>query len=124
MKNFKNLFSKNEKSVNKIETVYGDVDASIDIVSQYLHDIEEDLLKLEIISRLSDDTYLESKILYYKEKLQSLKNEYELENYLAMIKLISLAINTRSNMAKFRFARHVVPSQISLIKLIVMSRRG
>jgi len=80
MKNFKNLFSKNEKSVNKIETVYGDVDASIDIVSQYLHDIEEDLLKLEIISRLSDDTYLESKILYYKEKLQSLKNEYELEN--------------------------------------------
>lgn len=78
MRNFKKLFSKNETSINRLESVYEDVDTSIDITSEYLYAIEEDLLKLEMISRLSDDPYLETKILYYREKLQSLKDEYVL----------------------------------------------
>lgn len=78
MKNLKYLFSKKSISTNRIESAYEDVDASIDITSEYLHEIEEDLLKLEMISRLSDDEYLKSKILYYREKLQSLKDEHAL----------------------------------------------
>lgn len=81
MKIFKNLFSKKSTSTSRLEDMIENVDISIDTTTEYLYFIQEMLLKLELINNLFDkNKSLTDKISFYREKLQILRDTYEVRD--------------------------------------------
>lgn len=77
MEKFKNMFSTNVIVDESVKGV-ANVDDSIDFISEYLHRIDEMILKLEIINtNFNDIEDLTDKIECYKRKIESLKELYE-----------------------------------------------
>lgn len=86
MKIFRNLVEK-----KKIEDMLKNVDVSMNVTSEYLHCIEEMLLKLELINiSLDTDSHLTDKISHYKERFYFLQKKYEVSKSDDDISLVSI----------------------------------